>query len=430
MTGRVRDAEVLVVGAGPAGCAAAWWLASRGVRTLLLEAHALPRSKPCGDAVSPGAVPLLREMGVAAALGEAGAGRVVGWRVRSPDGGAFLGRFGGATNPAPRFGYCAPRRELDALLAAAAARAGAEVLDRRRVFACEADEGVEVRARGPDGSEERFAARLLVGADGLRSRVARLLGGVRRGRRRRLAIVGRFEEAETAAAALGGCGELRLSAEGVLGMAPLGRGRVNVTVVLPEARAAEVSGDRARAFRRRLARYGALEPLEEARPAGPLEVTGPFEMRPRRMTGPGILLAGDAAGYFDPFTGQGIHRALVTGRLAAAAAARILRHPAEERAERDAYARALRRFLAPSRRVQRLIDAAVTRPWAIDRLARLLARRPGLADLLVDVTGDRVPPRTLWSPRRLLAAWRTPPRSGRGGPRSARMPHGPGRASI
>lgn len=402
--------DALVVGAGPAGCAAAWHLARRGIRVSLVDAHDFPRSKPCGDAVSPGALPLLEEMGLGEALAVAGAARIGGWRMRSRKGTWFRGRHRDDGSPAPKEGIGLPRAELDQLLLSAAVEAGARFLPRHRVFRLRVRDGRArgVVARGPDGTERELPARLVVGADGLRSRVARLLGPPVRGRRERLALVGRFQGANGPAGSRRPndrprFGELRFVPGGVVGRAPLGAGRWNVTAVVPAARAREISEDALGFYRSRLA-LADLGHMCDRELMGPLEVTGPFEVEPAATAAPGVLLAGDAAGYFDPLTGQGVYRALATGRLAAAAVARILARPERGTAERRRYKKALARFLRPSRRVQRLVDAIVFRSGGLELMARLLARQPGLTDLLVDVTGDRLPPAALVSPQRWLGA--------------------------
>lgn len=408
--GRAHGAvDALVVGAGPAGCATAWHLARRGIRVLLVDAQAFPRSKPCGDAVSPGALPLLEEMGLAQRLSAVGAARIPGWSIRARDGTWFHGRHRDGGSRAPKEGIGLPRSELDQLLLSAALEAGARFLPRQRVFRLRVRQGRArgVVARGPDGAERELAARLVVGADGLRSRVARLLGPLTRGSRQRLALVGRFDRWNGGGVPRDAVafGELRFVPDGVVGRAPLGGGRWNVTAVVPADRARDISTDALAFYRRRLA-LADLGHLCDRELAGPLEVTGPFEVEPATTAAPGVLLAGDAAGYFDPLTGQGVYRALVGGRLAAAAAARLLARPEREAVELRRYRKGLARFLRPSRRVQRLVDALAFRPGGLELLARFLARRPALADLLVDVTGDRLPPGALASPRRWLGALR------------------------
>ena len=353
------------------------------------------------------------------------ASSVRGWRIRAQDGRWFQGVFDPRVTSSPPSGYALPRAELDLILLQAATATGADFQPRRRVFDLvrSGERVVGAKVRGPSGREEIHHARLVVGADGLRSRVARRIGVVRPGRRRRLAIVGRFAgvlpngpagganggsvDGPSGGSVDGPLGELCLSREGVLGYAPIGAGRHNVTIVVPQREARSLSGDLDGFFRSRLRAYGVAERVGRGRPLGPLEVTGPFELRPSRRTAPGVLLVGDATGYFDPFTGQGIYRALYLGRLAAAVACRMLERPGREAAYRRGYERALDRFLRPARRVQRAIDGVISRPGAMGPTARLLAGRPALASLLVDVTGDRLSPGSLVSPGRVLFALAT-----------------------
>ena len=388
-------ADVLVVGAGPAGSSVALRLARAGVRVGLLDAAVFPRSKPCGDCLSPGASPLLEELGVLGRVG-ARAGRLRGWRIVTPGGREAVGRFGrvGSIAPAPSMGLALPRRELDAELLEAAVEAGAELEEGLRTFALLREEGriAGVRARDREGRVRERRARVVVGADGLRSVVARRVAGVRRGRRRRLALVGRFAGVAPADGP-GRLGEMRLGRDGCLGLAPLGGDRWNATLVVPLAEAKAVAADREGYFREALAGYGLAGRFEVAERVAPLEITGPFEVSPRRTTVPGALLVGDAAGYFDPLTGQGVHAALLSGRAAAEATFALLSATgaAAAAAVRGRYEEELRRLLGPVRRLQRGIDLLVERPRLTDAAIGLLGARPRLADLLVDVTGDRLP---------------------------------------
>lgn len=384
---------VVIVGAGPAGSSLAIRLARAGHDVQLLDAAEFPRPKPCGDAISPGALPLLEELGVVDDLEAAGARRLEGWSFCTEGGIRFEGRFGGAPAAGPPWSYGISRAELDAILVRRAREAGARLVERTRVFALERDAG-RVRgvvARDAAGRERHFPAALVVGADGLRSVVARRLGKVARGARPKLALVARLGGLPEGP----GRGEFRLSAEGCVGRVPIGRGRYNVTVVVPASRAREISGNPGGFFRGRLEGYGLGEWSEGAAPEGELAVTGPFRHAPRRTSAPGCLLVGDASGYFDPFTGQGVYRALATARAAAEAVRGVLAEPRREARHRRAYERELRGIVEPGRRLQRAIDSVLRHPGITDLVGRWLGRRPDLVERLLDVTGDRRPARDL-----------------------------------
>ena len=114
------------------------------------------------------------------------------------------------------------------------------------------------------------------------------------------------------------------------------------------------------------------------------------------------MLVGDAADFFDPFTGEGIYAALRGGELAAAAALRALDSSPNDDALRD-YERARRAEFGGKWRVERLVGIAVAFPPLIERAALALSRRQDLADLFVGVTGDFVPPREVLRASYLMA---------------------------
>ena len=387
--------DAIVVGGGPAGAATAITLGECGLSVVLLDACAFPRSKPCGDAVSPGAIPLLEELGVWEAV--AGVSTSIdGWRIQSPNGTAFDTLFDLHRQGTPPRGLCIDRLLFDDILLDEARSRGVMVRERVRVFRLLRHGGrvVGVKARGPGGEEIEIAGRFVVGADGLRSRVARELGGVRAGRRRRLGVVGRWMGVRTAAPGTdpGGesRGELRVTSDGVLGFAPLRCGAANVTLVVPLACAKALAPDPLPFFMDRLETWDLAERLAGAALSRPLDVTGPFEVLPARRSAPGAILVGDAAGYFDPFTGQGVFRALHGARLAAAVVRAALASPGDEPAALRAYGRAMARRLPLSRAVQHGIDAVVSRPRRFDATACRLRGRSRLTSLLADITGDRI----------------------------------------
>jgi flavin-dependent dehydrogenase len=398
-----RSAEVVVVGGGPAGAATAWWLARAGIDVVVLDKARFPRPKPCSEYMSPQASRLLEEMGVLAEIENAGAAQLAGMVIRAPNGALIRGVFAGAHRWRGHRdrGLSLQRTLLDPILLDAARRAGARVIEGARVqdvILDQAGRASGVSLANWDGTTTTLSARLVIGADGLRSVVARRLGLTRMSRfPRRIALVTHY----AGIAGMGELGEMHVEREGYLGVADVGNGLANVAVVIPASRADELSAG-TEAF---LERWIASRPQLRDRFAGatratPLRTTGPFASRARRAWAPGAALVGDAADFFDPFTGEGIYAALRGGELLApyAAAALEARSPLGERTALEAYDRARRHEFGGKWLVERMIGTAVAFPALLDRAASVLSRRPAMADLLVGVTGDFVPASAVLNP--------------------------------
>ncbi|MBI2797035.1 MAG: NAD(P)/FAD-dependent oxidoreductase [Gemmatimonadetes bacterium] len=400
------DAQVIIVGGGPAGASTAVALARAGVDTCLLDRARFPRDKPCAEYLSPQASRVLEAMGTLASVEAAGGARLAGMRVRAPDGAELHGEFA-AQHGFPGFrdrGIALRRRVLDEILVRAAGASGARLREGVRVTGLARDSRGRVTGvvtLDPDGRRGVRRAALVIGADGLRSIVARQLGVARRAWwPRRLALVTHFRGVH----GMGNCGEMHVGHHGYCGLASVGGGETNVAVVVPHAVARDAAGDAA-GF---LDRWIAGTPHLAARFAGavrtsPVRATGPFASAVRRAWAPGAALVGDAAGFLDPFTGEGIHAALRGGELLAPFAAEAAR-AGGARADRAlaGYERARRTEFAGKWRVERLVAAAVSFPPLMNRAAHVLGRRKDLADLLVGVAGDFVPPGELLRPRFLL----------------------------
>lgn len=393
---RPLDAEVLVVGGGPAGAATAWALARNGVDVLVVDRAAFPRPKPCAEYLSPQATRLLDEMGVLGALDGPGATRLAGMRIVAPDGTRCEGRFSGAHGYAAHrpFGLAVRRERLDALLLDAARGAGARVAESCTVrdVGPRAGDLLPVHVTAHDESHT-LRARRIIGADGLRSVVARRTGLARRLRwPSRWAFVTHYSGVED----LTDLGEMHVAAGGYCGIAPVGEGIANVAVVVESAGTGAASGDSARLIDGWIAALPALRArFRGARRVSPVRATGPFASRARRAFSPaGIALVGDAADFFDPFTGEGIYAALRGAELLVPYVIESLRAPTARGAHEAlaAYDRCRRHEFGGKWRLEQLVAVAVAIPTLMDAAVARLSVRPDLADLLVGVTGDFVPP--------------------------------------
>ena len=382
--------DVIVVGGGPAGSATAARLAGAGHSVLLLDRAEFPRRKPCGECVNPAGVAALHALGVWEAVEATRPARLDGWRIRPGDGDGFRGRFPGGVH-----GIGVAREVLDPVLLDHARACGAEVRTGVRVSGV-VREGGRVAGVVVEGEEREIRARLVVGADGLRSVVVRRLELLARAPRlRKVALTAHVEGVDAVGR---GWGELRAMGRGCVGMAEVGGGRCNVTVVVAGDEAREVAGDPAGFFDDALRRFG----FADAWRVDEVLSTGPFDFPVRRATVDGALLVGDAAGYYDPFTGQGIFRALRGAELAARTADAALRAGDLSAAALAPYERDRRRAFGPGERVQHLVEAFVSRPALLRLVSRVCEWRPSLGDALIRVTGDVRPVRSLLHPALLL----------------------------
>jgi geranylgeranyl reductase family protein len=390
--------DVIVVGGGPAGASTAFWLSRGGARVLLLDRATFPRAKPCAEYLSPQASRLLSEMGVLDTVERAGAAHLAGMIVRAPNGALLRGDFV-ASHGYSAFrdrGLALRRTQLDPILLERARSAGVEVREATRVSdVTRTSDGrvTGVRVLREDGTHEDIPAALVVGADGLRSVIARRLDLARTSRiwPRRIALVAHYENFGD----VGDMGEMHVERDvGYVGLAAVDGGLTNVAMVVPPSAAREVSADRAAFFEAWLrARPQLAGRVAAARRVTPVLATGPFASHARRAWAPGAALVGDAADFFDPFTGEGIYSALRGGELLAPHAMRALGASTTREADD-----ALRAYAAERRAefrgkwvVERLINAAVSYAPAMNYFGRTLAARKDMADLLVGVTGDFVP---------------------------------------
>jgi flavin-dependent dehydrogenase len=389
---------VLVAGAGPAGSATAALLARAGLRVTLVDRAVFPRDKACSEYMSPEAVRILDCLGVVDSLEAAGAQPLLGTAVTASRGSRLHGEFARAGHrPFRATGLSVPRRTLDSQLVEAARAAGAEVIERVTLEELLYERGAVAGAvlRGSDGKSRAVRARLTVGADGLRSVVARRLGGRRHGRPRRVAFVAHLDGVE----GMDASAEMHVGTRGYVGLNPLGGGRTNVTLVVPAARARAARG-RAEAFYLEGLREfpGVLWRVERSRIARRVLATGPFAAWSGRVTADGAALVGDAADFFDPFTGEGIYCALRGAELLSAAVLRTAEGDGRVTARQlAAYRRERRRTFAGKWAVERLVGYAMEFPRLFDRAVGRLHRR-GMAHTFIGVTGDFVPAGAVLNP--------------------------------
>ena len=388
--------DVLVVGAGPAGSALATGLGRAGRHVLLVEARRHPRTKTCAEYASPRIAEELAALGIPAADWQRSAVPLRGMQVIVGED-QFGLRY--ADRGGRRAAWGLDRRGFDALLAAGAAEAGADLAERAAFQRPIVDAGRVVGAtvRTAEGIHH-VRARWVVGADGAHSRVAGSLGVSRPVvAPRRLGLVTRYEGVP----GLDGHGEMHVGRGFYIGLAPVPDGQLNVGMALPLPR----NGDARLPAEQRFEAAIAELPAVGARLRGSHRLTAihgaaPIGHRVTRAAGDGWLLIGDAAGFIDPFTGEGIYRALRSARLAEQA----LTGPSDSAEER--YLAARRAAFASKDALTWVIQGMLASPPLLSYAVRRLAARPGVAEVLGGALGDCRPATDALSPAALLAALR------------------------
>ena len=244
-----RDAEVIVVGAGPAGAATAWALAKEGVDVLVLDRARFPRDKICAEYLSPQASRILSDMGVLEEIERSGPAHLAGMRLRAPNGLVANGEFA-ANHGFHGFrdkGLAIRRTILDEIVLRGARSVGARVEEGVRVTDVVRNSGARVSGVstiGPNGVARTLRSHYIVGADGLRSVIGRRLGLVKTSRiwPRRIALVAHYRKVQ----GVTDMGEMHVDYDGYFGIVDVGDGKMNVAVVIPMSRANVLRPIRAR----------------------------------------------------------------------------------------------------------------------------------------------------------------------------------------
>ncbi|MFL6135958.1 MAG: geranylgeranyl reductase family protein [Nocardioidaceae bacterium] len=354
MTADARDADVIVVGAGPAGASAAYHLANAGVDVLLLEKSAFPRDKICGDGLTPRAVKQLIAMGID--LDAPGWARNKGLRIVGA--GHRLELPWPELASFPSYGMVRTRMDFDEVLARHAEKAGARLIERTAVTAPIVDErtgrvvGVTAKPVDDPGRRVSFRAPVVIACDGVSARMAIALGLERRENRpMAVAIRAYYQTPRHDDEWMESWLELWDGAPGRSNLLPgygwifgLANGTANVGLGILNTSAAFQHVDYKDVLRRWLdhtpEEWGFREPNRVGK-IGSAALPMGFNRKPHYSRG--VLLSGDSGGMVNPFNGEGIDYALESGHMAADIVVQALALPEGNARERvlEGYAAAL-----------------------------------------------------------------------------------------
>jgi flavin-dependent dehydrogenase len=385
--------DAVIVGAGPAGLLCGRLMVEKGYRVLVIEARPEIDDKVCGAYLCPAGVELLKAMDLLPAI-ESFFEPVHGMVLSSPDGQLLQTYFAGAdacrTGCRP-YGLSLDRRRFDGFLAGDYLHSGGELIFGQRLIAlAQTSLGWSLKTSGGYA----ISTPLLIGADGRKSLVSRHLGLSRSMPHRRIAVHAPLQSIKTNPR----MGEMHLfDAADYIGLNPVDDGLVNVSWV---CRKEDLEGQSSSSalrrriqqspnLRNRFAWYAKIETL----------VTCPITHRVRGCVGPQAALIGDASGFVDPLTGEGIYVALKTASMLVA----CLPGPANQ--TQTALARSLRAYqrqrrldLASKAIISRIFQHMIHRPKWCNRLRHYLAGNSTRGDAFIGLIGNvSRPGRAIWN---------------------------------
>ncbi|HEV3261958.1 MAG TPA: FAD-dependent monooxygenase [Gemmataceae bacterium] len=376
--------DVVVVGAGPAGALAARELARRGVAVLCVDRASFPRWKVCGSCLNLRALATLTAVGLHGLPGRLGAIPLDSLRLAAGGRQACVALPGGVS---------LSRERLDAALVEAAVTAGAAFLPRTQARLGRATAAARQVYLHQDGRSTAVSARLVLAADGLAGKLVAGEAAVEAASASRIGA-GVITEAVPDAYGTGtifmGCG-----AGGYVGMVRLEDGRLDVAAAFDPVRAKRAGG----------IGKAAVAVLDAAGlPPVPGLADLPWRGTPlltRRLMRPAaerVLVLGDAAGYVEPFTGEGIAWALASAAAVAPLAARDCRR--WESSVASEWSLLYRQTVARRQVACRVVAGVLRRPVLTRTVVAVLARAPGLAVPLVRYLNTArfdVPPAPFWT---------------------------------
>src|SRR5499427_5927334 len=341
--------DVAIVGGGPAGSSCAAFCAAAGLRALVLEREKFPREKVCGDCLNPSCWPVLERLDLAHRVWDLSHSKLDFVEFI-----AICGRNVIVDLPSGNGRELSVKRSLfDALLLKRAQELGAQIHEETTVTALVHDKNWIIET----ASDEDFSARVLVGADGRNSTVARLRNILPRPERERVALQAHIPLPQN----FGNRVVLQFLPEGYSGQAPVNDRELNLCLVGTPPTISSLRSWAERNFNL---------PAEQT-----WRTITPLTRDPVPVAHENLFFIGDAARVVEPFTGEGIYYALRSGELAAATIVKIIRGEDRQLAVRE-FARAHRAMYRGRLWVNQLARAAVLSPKVASALLPLARLSP------------------------------------------------------
>ena len=310
--------DVIVIGGGPGGCAMALDLNRRGYNVALCDQAKFPRDKVCGEFISPGADPILEQLGVLNAIEALTPKRLKGVAISSYESAEMVIGYPVSTGSKLRpTSLSVPRYRLDALFLKQIQIAGVKVFEQHKVTDFIFNDGCVAGVQGWDETKTSFSinCKLVVDAGGRNAVSLRKFSLKRKPNdRSKIAFSAHWQGVRLPEDYC----YMHISQPGYTGISSVGNGRANVVLVVEGSALTGAKTENLETFYHRVLmqncrRSKMLENGERVEPVRSVESLA-FAVKP--VPCGGLILVGDATGFIDPFTGEGIYLSLRSSQLA------------------------------------------------------------------------------------------------------------------
>ena len=395
------NADVIVIGGGPAGCSAAIGLSRLGYNVVLCDQAKFPRDKVCGEFISPAADPILDRLGILSRIETLNPKRLKGVSISSFEGKEFSIDYPFQPGLAERpTSLSVSRYELDSLFVEEAKRAGVEVREQYKVTEFLFEDDCVIGIRGWDGNKTSFSihAPLVIDAGGRNALSLKKFhlkeepaGGVK------IAMAAHWEGAQIADDYC----YMHVSDPGYTGISNVGRDRANVVLVVDRH---SINGENPDKFyldavMKNSQRY---KILRNAKCLESVRTVESLAFSVKSLPCGGLLMVGDAMGFIDPFTGEGIYLSLRSSEIAVEVAVKALENFNFSRDALNIYEVRRKKEFDKKFLLSRILQKLICNQFFCNQVVRALKGDRGLAETLVGVIGDLEPAETVVSSRFLM----------------------------
>ncbi|MDG1929036.1 MAG: NAD(P)/FAD-dependent oxidoreductase [Nitrospinaceae bacterium] len=395
------NADVIVIGGGPAGCSAAIGLSRLGYNVVLCDQAKFPRDKVCGEFISPAADPILDRLGMLSRIETLNPKRLKGVSISSFEGKEFSIDYPFQPGLAERpTSLSVSRYELDSLFVEEAKRAGVEVREQYKVTEFLFEDDCVIGIRGWDGNKTSFSihAPLVIDAGGRNALSLKKfqlkeepVGGVK------IAMAAHWEGAQIADDYC----YMHVSDPGYTGISNVGSDRANVVLVVDRD---SMNGENPDKFyldtvMKNSQRY---KILRNAKCLESVRTVESLAFSVKSLPCGGLLMVGDAMGFIDPFTGEGIYLSLRSSEIAVEVAVKALETFNFSRDALNIYEVRRKKEFDKKFLLSRILQKLICNQFFCNQVVRALKGDRGLAETLVGVIGDLEPAETVVSSRFLM----------------------------